>query len=333
MIVDRYYYHQLNKCEQTIYKSFYHGVMEYKQIIPLPITGKISQDMFNRVFQAVTRDNPLVYFLNQSTCSIAQDAHGHSAICPQYFYSQEKIREYNQKIEDAVNKLAAQLLLTEGTDYEKEKKIHDWLCGNIKYDFQGTDMQDPVRVIAAHNILGVFAHHRAQCEGIAKAVKVLLNAVDIKCIVATGNANGNGQNGPHAWNIVSIDGRSYQLDVTWDIGGSERGISYDYFNVPDAIMGKDHKCDSVLPKCTDWSDNYFVKSNSTFQNRDQLLSYVKAVIDSGESAFYFQVSGDLNVVQASEELTGFIRKKITSGKIRIQTKLNEKVGTCWIHML
>ena len=71
-------------------------------------------------------------------------------------------------------------------------------------------MNDPARVVLSHNIVGVFAKQKAQCEGIAKAVKVLLNAVDIKCIVATGNANGNGQNGPHAWNIVNIEGSPYQ---------------------------------------------------------------------------------------------------------------------------
>lgn len=30
MIVDRYYYHQLNKQEQAIYKAFYKGVMSHQ---------------------------------------------------------------------------------------------------------------------------------------------------------------------------------------------------------------------------------------------------------------------------------------------------------------
>ena len=35
MIVDRYYYHQLNKQEQAIYKVFYKGVMSHQEIIPI----------------------------------------------------------------------------------------------------------------------------------------------------------------------------------------------------------------------------------------------------------------------------------------------------------
>ena len=130
--------------------------------------------------------------------------------------------------------------------------MHDWICQNISYDEEGNDKSKPARVIASHNIIGVFAHHRAQCEGIAKAVKVLLNAVDVKCIVVTGESIKNGKRVPHAWNMVNIDGQPYHLDVTWDIGAIEssfRRVSYDYFNVTDQMIEKDHKADIRLPEC------------------------------------------------------------------------------------
>ena len=218
MIVDRYYYQQLNKQEQAIYKAFYQGVMKYKAIIPIPIKGTFSENDFRRVFLAMTRDNPLIYFLNQSACSLAKDGLGHIAICPQYFFSQEKIKAYNRKIEQVVNYLVKRLRLMQCDDYEKEIRVHNWICQNIQYDYEGTNKHKVSRVIASHNILGVFAYHKAQCEGIAKAVKVLLNTVDVKCIVVTGNAVKDGVYISHAWNIVNIDGESYQLDVTWDIG-------------------------------------------------------------------------------------------------------------------
>ena len=66
MIVDRYYYHQLNKQEQAIYKAFYNGAMAHQDIIPIPVRGEFSQESFERIFMAMTRDNPLIYFLNQS---------------------------------------------------------------------------------------------------------------------------------------------------------------------------------------------------------------------------------------------------------------------------
>lgn len=61
MIVDRYYYAQLNKQEQAIYKAFYNGLMAHEDIIPIPIRGQLSKEVFNKIFCAVTRDNPLIY--------------------------------------------------------------------------------------------------------------------------------------------------------------------------------------------------------------------------------------------------------------------------------
>ena len=103
MIVDRYYYHQLNKQEQTIYKAFYKGAMARQDIIPIPVCGEFRQERFERIFTAMTRDNPLIYFLNQSACSTASDMFGHLAICTQYFFTKEKVKEYNRKNEKVVN--------------------------------------------------------------------------------------------------------------------------------------------------------------------------------------------------------------------------------------
>ena len=46
MIVDRYYYHQLNKQEQAIYKAFYKGVMSHQEIIPIPVRWRIQPGEF-----------------------------------------------------------------------------------------------------------------------------------------------------------------------------------------------------------------------------------------------------------------------------------------------
>lgn len=250
MIVDRYYYQKLNTKEQAIYRKFYKGLLAHEEVIALPIRGQLPMDVFGRIYAAVTRDNPLIYYVNQSTCKTVTDRHGHTAICPQYFYSREKVRIFNKQIENSINQLAVDLRLFEGSNYDKELKIHDWFCKNIKYDDKGTDIKDLHRVIFSHNIIGVFAKHTAQCEGIAKAVKVLLNAINIKCIVATGKAGIGQKYEPHAWNIADIDGRFCQLDVTWDMGGSTDGnISYEYFNVTDRVIKKTHKAENILPRC------------------------------------------------------------------------------------
>lgn len=339
MIVDRYYYSQLNKREQAIYKAFYDGVQSHKDIIPIPVKGIFTQNMFTRIFMAITRDNPLIYYLNQSACNMATDAFGRSAICPQYFFSKEKVSEYNKKIESAVNGLVEQLNLTEGSDYDKTIKVHDWFCENISYDEKGKDVNDPVRLIASHNIIGVFAHHKAQCEGIAKAVKVLLNTVDVRCIVATGDACSERENGPHAWNIVKLDNTPYHIDVTWDIGSvtsANYKNSYDYFNVSDDIISIDHKAYDELPKCKSLELNYFTKNKLVFNSKIQLLAYIGKALASGKTEFYFRVEGKLNQVEAIKEVNQVI-SAFMAGKgknsIRFQHMVNDVVRTCYVKFL
>lgn len=335
MIVDRFYYNQLNKSEQAIYKAFYQGVMEQRDIIPIPIK-RISQEQFTKIYAAITRDNPLIYYMNQSACNLATDGLGHTAICPQYFFSKDKVKEYNRKIENAVNSLVAQLKLTEGTDYDKALKVHDWFCKNIEYDMQGSDMNELTRVIASHNIIGVFAHHKAQCEGIAKAVKVLLNSVDVKCIVATGMANSKRENGPHAWNIVNLNNTPYHLDVTWDIGARKPksgDVSYDYFNISDELISIDHTAEVKLPECKSLELNYFTKNKISFNSKALLLAYVVKKLGMGQRELYFRLEGKLNKSSVITEVIQVISKIMAQNgnrQIRIQQVPNESIGTYWI---
>lgn len=338
MIVDRYYYSQLNKQEQTIYKAFYNGVMAHQDIIPIPVKGMISQTVFAKIYSAVTRDNPLIYFLNQSACNLAQDVFGHTAICPQYFFDVKTIKEYNRKIEKVVNGLAGQLQLTEGTDYEKVIKVHDWICRNVHYDFLGADMSNPARVISAHNIIGVFAQRRAQCEGIAKAAKVLLNAVDVKCIVATGVANKGENSTPHAWNIVNVDGNPYHMDVTWDIGGiveSSNQIPYDYFNINDAMISKTHKADDKLPLCNSLEANYFAKNQLVFKSKTQLLTYIESRTQKGTDEFYIRLDGSLTPANISQDVINVVAKVLLEqGRKSVTNKqsFNKEIGTYWLRI-
>ena len=345
MIVDRYYYHQLNKDEQKIYKIFYKGVMAHQDIIPIPMKGLPSQEFMDHVFLALTRDNPLIYFLNQSAFSYAQDDSGNVAIIPQYFFDKDKVKEYNRKIEEAVNGLAAQLKLTEGSEYEKELKIHDWFCQNIDYDEKGHDPKDVAKFIVSHNIIGVFAHHKAQCEGIAKAAKVLLNAVDIRCILATGTAVGNGQNGPHAWNIVNIDNKPYQMDITWDIGSNQGKaannvaggrVYYDYFNITDAEISRNHTMERQLPVCDSTDMNYFKLNNISFKSKTQVIRYIQKGLSHGQDEFYFKLEGHVGFKSTykavEEEINKYCQGNELKGR-KIWNKMNDNIKTIWIRII
>ena len=334
MIVDRYYYDQLSEPEKRIYRSFYKGVNAHKEFIPLPKGSKVSMETVHKIFCAMTDDNPLIYFVNQSAISIAEDMFGNVAIVPQYFFTEEMIAQYNKKIQDAVNTLAVKLKLTEGSEYEKELKVHDYLCQYVSYDYSGTDLGDIGRVIASHNIIGVFAHRTAQCEGIAKAVKVLLNAVDVKCIVVSGKAkDDSGQWVEHAWNMVNLGGTPYQLDVTWDIGASLHGeIAYDYFNVPDAWMKTHHIEYGELPDCISEEWNYFRKNKRIFSTKIMLKNYISKQIKKGNRMLYFRLAGGQKAAKIADEMGDFAGQILleTEENVNVSKIVNENMNTCRI---
>ena len=90
------------------------------------------------------------------------------------------------------------------------------------------------------------------CEGIAKTVKALCDAVGLPCIVALSEAAPErGVKYRHTWNVVTVEGQRYHLDATFD-NSLQRGVPrYDYFNLDDRHIFRDHETLVLpLPPCT-----------------------------------------------------------------------------------
>lgn len=305
MIADRYYYQCLNDIEKQIYQTVYSGIKQHKSLIPIAVSG-LPEESVNRIFHAVTADNPLFYYCNHSIMNIAQDQFGNIAFCPQYYFKEDQVLEHNLKIQQAVNQLIADLRLTEGTDYEKVLKLNEYFCRNVEYDDAGADLSDVTRVIMSHTILGVFAKKRAQCEGIAKAVKVLLNAVDVKCIVVDGTAIlSDGSQSLHAWNIIKQNDEPYHVDITFNIGHITHGnVAYDWLNVSDAMVKGNHMPDAdlKLPVCVSEKLNYYTLNKAVFSSKKQACEYVKKKIKHGERLIYMRFGGRIKVSNIYMEL-------------------------------
>lgn len=80
------------------------------------------------------------------------------------------------------------------SEWEKEKYIHDFICDNVTYD--------KLKKAYSHEIIGPLGHGVGVCEGIAKSVKVLCDALGIWCMIAVcGNNPEKGIKYRHTWNI------------------------------------------------------------------------------------------------------------------------------------
>ncbi len=327
MLTDRYYYNHLSAQEKEIYAVLYKGVTELQKEIYHP--SAVSQETVHRIFDAVTHDNPYLYYFNQTHLEFALSEYG-IVLRPQYFCTQDQISTYNGRIQECVNQIVCDLDLLKCSELEKEKRVHDYMCKNISYDHDALHTSKVNRIVAAHSIIGVFAKQRAVCEGIAKATKLLLNTVDIGCIVVSGKAS-LFQRSEHAWNIVNINGEAYQLDVTWDMANSKKyGINYDYFNLTDVAMSKDHFDFQGVPLCNSETANYFTMNNLYFSDMRRLERHLIFGILRGHKKFYFKIADEGHrMSEIIAAVRNFVLAEITKYNVQaeVSASYNEEQRT------
>ena len=147
------------------------------------------------------------------------------------------------------------------------------------------------------------------CEGIAKAVKVLLDALGVWCVIAIcGNNPEKGIKYRHTWNIVKIGGTYYHLDATFDNTlGKDRETSeirYDYFNLDDSQIFRDHEpLIAPAPHCGDHEHFYYKEKKLSFTKKEDVY---KTFFAGGEErqGTYFSLERRLSDKGSTEGIAG-----------------------------
>jgi len=164
------------------------------------------------------------------------------------------------------------------SDFEKELAIHDYIVLNTAYDYDNflanTVPED------SFEAYGVLIKHVAVCEGYTKAMQMLLTLANIKSEVVVGKVGIV----DHSWNLVILDGKYYQIDVTWDDPAPDIAgfVSYNYFNVTDnEISGSHTWVEANYPKCTTSEYNYFSHEGLVANNFEKFKDIIRKGIQSG----------------------------------------------------
>lgn len=132
-------------------------------------------------------------------------------------------------------------------DREKVKIVHDWLCRNVAYD--PGNYSAGKYPSSDYTMEGPIFEAKAVCRGYAETFQWMMELCGVECDIVTGKANG----GSHAWNQVKVDGKWYNIDVTWDdpVPDSGYGVvyGYEYFLISNAQINSDHKPDGPVHDC------------------------------------------------------------------------------------
>lgn len=101
-----------------------------------------------------------------------------------------------------------------GSDADKLKTFKDKICEMVSYDTKAASGGAYGDSFQLTNVFDGDKNTNVVCEGYAKAFQYLCELSGIECYTVTGKMAGGTGAGPHMWNIVRLDDKSYVVDVT-----------------------------------------------------------------------------------------------------------------------
>ena len=94
---------------------------------------------------------------------------------------------------------------------------------------------------------GALVKGQSLCEGYARAVKTVLDAMGINSVLVQGNYRApDGSDNLHMWNYVQIDGKWYGVDATAGDGMKGTVDSGRYLLADRSVMDANHKPDGIM---------------------------------------------------------------------------------------
>ena len=265
-----YAYNLLNEKEQKVYVEILSALNGLKEGVVL---SSNDVDEVVKIHEYVCADNPELFWV-EGYQIIPYEMAGktvkvkYSGIYTMRWGAKENYQiALEQKAAEWLNEIAQCT-----NEYEKVKKAYELIILNTEYDTKAEDSQ---------NVLSVFLNGKSVCQGYAEAFQYLCKHSGIRNIVVTGDATVGEQKQPHAWNLVSIDGKFYQFDITWGdpnyqvsenvVSEVNWDISYKYFALTDNEMVLHHTVDMdmELPKCNSLESNYYVKEGYYYTELDK----------------------------------------------------------------
>lgn len=297
------------------YNAIKNGVENFESEIRLGT--EVDKNEIWMIFNSYRSDHPEHFWLNPVTFSLGTlyaDGAIESFIVPKYFFTKEQMPAETEKINAAADELLKGITPSM-PEFEREMLLHDRLAKSITYDLNEE---------YAHNAYGALVNGRAVCDGYTQAFQYLLQRVGIQSFMVTGAGNG----GNHAWNIVRIDGKYYNVDLTWD--DQESDTFHAYFNLTDERIKEDHTFDTTvyrIPECNSTVANYFAVYGGIFNefSADDL----GALIKKDGKKLHIYITGDMEEFQKDFE-KNFVNMLTAAGINGVAECVYSPLGREWI---
>ena len=168
--MEPFYYNHMDKERQAVYRAMQQGLLSLADSFQIP---RIDGHALSDIFFELRLDHPEIFWVSSFKYRYFADS-PNLIFIPEYLFEKSKIKDHQKAMNARVEKLARSAAKL--PELEKEKYIHDFICENIHYD----KLKKPY----SHEIIGPLGHGVGVCEGIAKSVKILCDALGIWCMIA-----------------------------------------------------------------------------------------------------------------------------------------------------
>ena len=293
-----YYRYSLKGEDLQLYNDLLEGILSFQERIIVP------KEMSNRhifeIYTMIQRDWPSLYhivnslhFPSSSTTKFAR---------PKYVMDEAAYHRDYPRVTAFLERCSSHL--SQYGEFDKIRILHDTIRRHVVYHDTSTPNE--------HNVLGCIVDRKAVCESIAKTFKLLCDVNRIPCVVVFGYLDlmsernrAVGKKTPeeerrnnHAWNVVQLDGKWYNVDITNDLkppySTGKFPFYYDFFLRSDQILSRSYYYPSKffpIPACPEDFELYR-RTGHYAESLEDVRALTRKAIQGGYSEVVFELSAD-----------------------------------------
>ena len=297
----KYYYNFLRNKEKKVYNALLEAVTAQADEVKL-YELNATNDEWAMAIDAFYWDNPDLKSVwdNEKSkfYSYSEVDRMADSILAYYTDSRKASKKRIAQLEAAAAEIAAAAKELPD-DASKVRYVTDWLVYNTVYDDT-----DPETMYTAY---GALVEHRAVCKGYSDAFTYLMQILGIPAMGFGVYINGD-PNRYHAGNMVQIDGKWCNIDVTWTDNESDM-FEFGYYLVGDRTFEKTHTKvidgSDLIPPLPQGATNSYNKAAAAedelrWSFRYAKTSASKAYIDTkstyGNAPYSFRLTNEENDV-------------------------------------
>lgn len=324
-----YMYEKLNENEKKLYSELAKSVSNLDTRVSIHLDGVTTEEFSNistKVIDSFFSDHPEVFYLNHKYETGVQK----NIFDEKYYliisYNVENKKDLEIKLnnmEKAINSIVDPINSQNLTLVEKEIVVHDELCKLSVYDYSKSSITE------THTSYGALVDKLAVCDGLTKALQLLMDRISIDTVFVTGVI----KEGPHAWLMANLEDEWYNVDITSNKSiENGKSIIHTYFNIDTETMKSTHVFDdlNLLPNAYKKNLRYYNVKDSYFDDNNTFEEEFKKLLNNSREEFVIEFQSN-GIKRAQERFTSILsndsefKRNNTSGKINFYIILDTYV--------